>query len=422
MKADFQKIKSVNDELTLFLFKEDALIYSSLTNKLHVLNAVGIYIWLQLEEGLSQQQVIDLCRENSSTNTQQNNSENQQTLTDLVTELVYLLKHAKINSHTQTAEQENEKENEKEDIWLNEIKLQTVSEANVKNLQAYRILDVDFYFSFPNTEVETIVTPMLKQFEIEVNELSNSSEFKKIHFKIMSDNAGAYRLKINEYLFSWEISSQRLLSFVLDRLRKIAFHFSERHSGVHAAVLCKGETAMLMPAKSYSGKSTLSAALVAKGYQYLSDEMAVLDENFNARPVPLGLGLKEGSWEIIKSYMPQIEHVTAMERWDGIPIKYLPVNYQCTKGTTLKGAALSRERKKITHLIIPNYQQGSPAKLTPLSVPQALYELFEAGYTQGKDQTEKSVEELIHQLSERPCYHLAFDNLEQAVQALDDLQ
>lgn len=46
---------------------------------------------------------------------------------------------------------------------------------------------------------------------------------------------------------------------------------------VHAAVLVQRGRALLLPAASGSGKSTLSAALALAGWQYWSDEFAILD-------------------------------------------------------------------------------------------------------------------------------------------------
>lgn len=46
---------------------------------------------------------------------------------------------------------------------------------------------------------------------------------------------------------------------------------------VHAAVVARGDRALLLPGASFAGKSTLTAALLDTGLRYLSDEYAVLD-------------------------------------------------------------------------------------------------------------------------------------------------
>ena len=46
---------------------------------------------------------------------------------------------------------------------------------------------------------------------------------------------------------------------------------------IHAAVVSRGETALVFAAPSGSGKSTLTWALLAHGFRYLSDELAPID-------------------------------------------------------------------------------------------------------------------------------------------------
>jgi len=289
MKAEFQKIKSVNDKLALFLFKEEAIIYSNLSNNLYLLNAQGVYAWLLYEEGLAKEEVLALCIENKIAAKQEISSSEKAALSLLVDELNNLFNSA-IIPNEQSIDEE---------LWLNEIQFTKKHNDSFYNAVPYKILDSVFYFSCTNTQIENLIQPILEQFKM--NDIEASAENKNtktFYIQIHEAEDKLYRISINDYLFPWKIPPQRLLSLLLDRLRKLAFTYSAYFLGAHAAVLSKGNTCLMLPAISYSGKSTLSAFLVSKGYQYLSDEMAVLDENFKARAVPLGLGLKSGSWEL----------------------------------------------------------------------------------------------------------------------------
>jgi hypothetical protein len=62
---------------------------------------------------------------------------------------------------------------------------------------------------------------------------------------------------------------------------------------VHAAVVAWGGRAVLVPGRSFSGKSALAAALLRAGATYLSDEWAVLDEQGLASPFPRALRLRD---------------------------------------------------------------------------------------------------------------------------------
>jgi hypothetical protein len=64
---------------------------------------------------------------------------------------------------------------------------------------------------------------------------------------------------------------------------------------VHAAVVADGARAVLLPGRSFSGKSMLAAALVRAGATYYSDEFAVLDRRGYVHPYPRPIALRDGA-------------------------------------------------------------------------------------------------------------------------------
>ena len=86
------------------------------------------------------------------------------------------------------------------------------------------------------------------------------------------------------------------LEEVFDALEAhVQLHVAEaapRRRFVHAGVVGWRGKAILIPGRSYSGKSTLVAALVAAGATYYSDEYAVLDERGRVHPYPKPLSLR----------------------------------------------------------------------------------------------------------------------------------
>jgi hypothetical protein len=84
------------------------------------------------------------------------------------------------------------------------------------------------------------------------------------------------------------IAGERIRHSVLRQfpteLRITIAEFARRKVFVHAgAVSWKGK-GIILPAKSFHGKSTLTAELVRLGAKYLSDEYAVLDEKGRVHP------------------------------------------------------------------------------------------------------------------------------------------
>ncbi len=72
---------------------------------------------------------------------------------------------------------------------------------------------------------------------------------------------------------------------------------------VHAAVVERGGKALILPAPPGSGKSTLCAALVSRGWRLLSDELAMLDPvTLDLHPFPRPVSLKNRSIDIIRAF------------------------------------------------------------------------------------------------------------------------
>lgn len=62
---------------------------------------------------------------------------------------------------------------------------------------------------------------------------------------------------------------------------------------VHAGAVAHAGRAIVIPGESFSGKSTLVAALVRAGAEYLSDEFAVLDQEGAVHPFPKRISLRD---------------------------------------------------------------------------------------------------------------------------------
>lgn len=84
--------------------------------------------------------------------------------------------------------------------------------------------------------------------------------------------------------------------WIFDNLRsamrqRVAEYTSERVF-VHAGVVSWKNTLILLPARGFGGKTTLTAELVKAGATYYSDEFAILDENGIVYPYPKPLSMR----------------------------------------------------------------------------------------------------------------------------------
>ncbi|WP_019675857.1 HprK-related kinase A [Arsukibacterium perlucidum] len=90
--------------------------------------------------------------------------------------------------------------------------------------------------------------------------------------------------------------------------------YQQQYLAIHAAVLEKDGKALIMPAPPGSGKSTLCALLMLRGWRLLSDEMCLIDPaSGQLQPYVRPVSLKNASIEVIQHYQPGVEifHRTA---------------------------------------------------------------------------------------------------------------
>ncbi len=129
---------------------------------------------------------------------------------------------------------------------------------------------------------------------------------------------------------------------------------------IHAAVVERQGKAVILPGTPGSGKSTLCAAMISRGWRLLSDEMTLIDlENGLVRPFPRPVSLKNQSIEVIQSYAP--------DAFMGEVVR------DTSKGTVghLRPPAASVDRAlepaAPALVVFPKYRANAGVALTPMS-------------------------------------------------------
>lgn len=177
---------------------------------------------------------------------------------------------------------------------------------------------------------------------------------------------------------------------------------------IHAAVVGDGTHCYLFPAASGSGKSTLFAALVHAGFEYFSDEVALLHPgDMTVAPVPLALCVKNTGVGILADRYPALEAIAEHLRGDGKRVRYLrPPEGAVPPPTT---------RRPVGALIFPCYAPGQPTTLTPLGRFEALQCLMRECVIVDTRLDADKVAGLLAWLERTPSHRLAFSDLDDAV-------
>jgi HprK-related kinase A len=181
---------------------------------------------------------------------------------------------------------------------------------------------------------------------------------------------------------------------------------------IHAAVVEKDGQGIILPAPPGSGKSTLCAALVGRGWRLLSDELAVIDPlTGELIPIPRPVGLKNDSINIIKAFLPSAS--------------FGPECKDTRKGTVAHMAVsaedcVNTQRVKPKWIVYPKYEAGSDTILEPHPRGDSLVQLASNSFNNqvlGK----QGFETLVNLQERTESFDFRYSRLEEAISTFADL-
>jgi HprK-related kinase A len=191
-------------------------------------------------------------------------------------------------------------------------------------------------------------------------------------------------------------------------------HYAHQYVILHAAVIEKNGKAVVMPGSPGSGKSTLCAALVHRGWRLLSDELALISADDGsltalARPV----GLKNESIGVIQRFAPGAE--------------FGPLTHDTRKGTIAhmgapKGCVERVHEKAVpTWLIFPRYQADVRCQLSEREKCSAFMEAAKQGFNYSL-QGITGFRTLRRLIDNCACFDFTYSVLQDAIEVFDNLQ
>jgi len=175
----------------------------------------------------------------------------------------------------------------------------------------------------------------------------------------------------------------------------------------HAGVVGTGASCVLLPAAAGSGKSSLTAALVHRGFCYFSDEVALIEPfTFHVSPMPLALCIKSTGWDLMARYYPEILSLPVHVRCDGKVLHYIPPPADAAEQIPMP----------VRHIIFPRYEPDAPTRLERVKRSEALGRLMGECLALRQRLDHENVRQLVGWIAGIECYELTFSSLEAAVQ------
>jgi hypothetical protein len=180
---------------------------------------------------------------------------------------------------------------------------------------------------------------------------------------------------------------------------------------LHAAAVGNEAACVLIPGASGAGKSTLTAALVASGAKYLTDDLVLLDKTeLDVVPVPSALTLKSGSWTALELRIPGLSSLPSYWRADR------EVRYWAPPAAAVAGQPIPAKA-----IVFPHYQGDAQPTLAPLSALEALHRIVAAPCTVKGPITPETVDRLTGWASRTTSYVLTYNSLDDAVAIVERL-
>nr|WP_314542781.1 HprK-related kinase A [uncultured Massilia sp.] len=183
---------------------------------------------------------------------------------------------------------------------------------------------------------------------------------------------------------------------------------------LHAAVVEKGGRAAILPAPPGSGKSTLCAALVNRGWRLLSDELTLfLPDDGRVVPVARPVSLKNRSIDVIRAFAP-----------DAVLTR--PVS-NTAKGTVahMKASADSvarvQELAEPAWIVFPKYEAGSATILEPIPRARAFLRVAENSFNYSH-MGASGFRTLAGVIERCASFDFRYSNLDEAIAVFDALE
>ena len=148
---------------------------------------------------------------------------------------------------------------------------------------------------------------------------------------------------------------------------------AHRYLIVHAAVIERNGCAIVLPAPPGSGKSTLCAALVCRGWRLLSDELTLIRRSDGMlAPLARPVSLKNASIDVIRAFAPDALLGPSVPGTNKGTIAHM----KAPAGSVAQVGNVARAR----HIVFPRYEAGAATTLTPLSKGQLFTRVAENAF------------------------------------------
>ena len=224
---------------------------------------------------------------------------------------------------------------------------------------------------------------------------------------ISTQKKNGYSLSVDHRLICQNTSENDIVVKAVHEIIARAYRSPESLVILHAGAVMRSGRAMLLAGKGGSGKTTLAAGLLHNGFYHVSDDVSpVLNANQEVMPLPVALGVKQGSWPALKKDYPEIEALPEYHRF-GKRVRYLPPG----------SAVVERPYRTypVSHIIFPCYSDGVKTTFTTMTSAQVLAQIIEAGSILGQKFESPKLESFLSWIRSVKGVSIHYSALDEAI-------
>lgn len=272
----------------------------------------------------------------------------------------------------------------------------------------YQINDLVFLIEFETAEIEFLIHPKFAHLEVpQASEFTNHFQL----FKIGSKTALAVNGK---QIGSWTFEMEHFMTgkVSMEILQKVYNKNEDEWMAVfHAAGISNGKESVLFLGDSGNGKSTLSAILMASGFDVLADDfLPVESATSKLCSFPAAISVKKSAIDLLATQFPELNHTKdysypAFNK----TVRYLS-NPNSAKGKPKKVPCKA--------LVFVKYEVNSGLQFSSLSKDIALQKLVPDSWISPLETNARCFLDWFDRL---PCFQLSYSDNEAMVETVKNI-
>lgn len=380
-----KKIALTTEHLSGYMVTDRLVVFNQRDSQLHALDEMGGWLLLSIDDGISQQEIVETLQEQGVPGSH-------------IDESIATIQSLFFNPSEPSGNYHQE---------YSEILSRPVDSALLDQGVCIRVGKIHFQLISADQNIQTDLKKMFQGI------LSHQNAETHVQIVVIKDD-DTIRVTCNGVACFSVTDYSQFMPLIIDRLQVMAYQAQPYLLSVHSAMLAKNGRGLILPGLSGSGKSTLCVSLLEQGYQFYSDEVTLLSQpGASLTPMVLPPAVKTGSWPVLEPTWPELEHATVWSRADGRRLKYLQLPQSAYPPEN--GAA------SVHAVVFPTYDKNClHSELQVLDEVEALELLTAAGYQIQDNLTREKVEQLLTWLYDTPCYRARYASLPQAHALIDE--